>query len=65
MEVEMGKKKKGENCGVQSPPFSGAGGNRTRVQTSVEKAFYMLIPLLFVGDDQEADKPNHYLAGWS
>ncbi len=43
----------------------GAGGNRTRVQTPVEKAFYMLIPLLFVGNDQEADKPNHHLAGWS
>ena len=45
--------------------FCGAGGNRTPVQTSVEKAFYMLIPLLVVGKDQEADKPNLSLAGWA
>jgi hypothetical protein len=56
---------KKENWDEQFSFFCGAGGNRTRVQTSVEKAFYMLIPLLFVGDDQEADKPNHHLAGWS
>lgn len=43
----------------------GAGGNRTRVQTPVEKAFYMLIPLLVVGNDPGSDKPNHCLAGWS
>jgi hypothetical protein len=45
--------------------FCGAGGNRTRVQTPDEKAFYMLIPLLFVGNDQGSDKPNQCLARWS
>ena len=45
--------------------ISGAGGNRTRVQTPVEKAFYMLIPLLFVGNGQGSGKPNRYLAVWS
>jgi len=56
---------------IKAPQFSceafacGAGGNRTRVQTPVEKAFYMLIPLLFVGNGQETDKPNQCLARWS
>jgi hypothetical protein len=60
-------KDKNKKAGIlfRIPAFCGAGGNRTRVQTSVEKAFYMLIPLLFVGDGQEADKPNQSLAGWS
>jgi hypothetical protein len=34
-------------------PSGGGGGNRTRVQTYSSKAFYMLISLLFVGDEQE------------
>lgn len=55
--------KKRDNCKII--PSGGAGGNRTRVQTSAEKAFYMLIPLLVVDRCQEADKPNFGLAGWS
>lgn len=43
----------------------GAGGIRTRVQTSVEKAFYMLIPLLIVGGSKETDKPKIHLAASS
>lgn len=43
----------------------GAGESRTRVQTPVEKAFYMLISLLVVGHGQEANQPTHDLAVWS
>jgi hypothetical protein len=43
----------------------GAEGNRTPVQTYSAKAFYMLILLLFVGNEQETDKPIHRLAGYS
>lgn len=45
--------------------LSGAEGNRTPVQTYSPKAFYMLISLLFVGDQQEMNKPIDRLAGWS
>jgi len=45
--------------------LSGAGGSRTRVQTYSPKAFYMLISLLFVGIEQEMNKPILYLAAWS
>jgi len=55
--------KKGEF--IQIPLFSGAEGNRTPVQTYSSIAFYMLISLLFVGDEQEKNKPIHHLAGWS
>jgi len=44
---------------------SGAEGSRTPVQTSSPKAFYMLIPALIVGRQQEPDKPIVSLAGWS
>ena len=37
---------------------SGAGGIRTLVQTYPPKAFYMLIPALFVGNWQGQDKPT-------
>ena len=43
--------------------LGGGGGNRTRVQTYPSKAFYMLISLLFVGDEQEMNQPIHHLAG--
>ena len=43
----------------------GGGGNRTRVQTYSPKAFYMLISLLFVGNEQEMNKPITRLAAWS
>ena len=46
-------------------PIGGAEGNRTPVQTYPSKAFYMLISLLLVGDEQEMNKPIHRLAGWS
>jgi len=46
-------------------PLSGAEGSRTPVQTSSPKAFYMLIPALIVGRQQEPDKPIVSLAGWS
>ena len=44
---------------------AGKGGGdriRTGVQTYPSKAFYMLISLLFVGDEQETTKPIHHLA---
>ena len=40
----------------------GGEGNRTPVQTYSAKAFYMLISLLFVGSEQESNKPIHFLA---
>lgn len=40
---------------------SGAEGNRTPVQTYSSKAFYMLISLLFVGDEPGMNKPIHHL----
>ena len=40
----------------------GAEGNRTPVQTYSSKAFYMLISLLLVGDEQEMNKPTYRLA---
>ncbi len=43
----------------------GAEGTRTPVQTSPPLAFYMLISLLFVGREQETNKPTPNLAGWS
>jgi len=46
-------------------PLSGAEGSRTPVQTSSPKAFYMLIPALFVGKQQEPDTPIISLAAWS
>jgi hypothetical protein len=45
--------------------FSGGEESRTPVQTWSAKAFYMLISLLIVGDEQETNKPIHHLAGWS
>jgi len=45
-----------------SVPSGGGGGNRTRVQTYSSKAFYMLISLLLVGDEQEMNQPIHHLA---
>lgn len=45
--------------------LSGIGGIRTRVQTPIEKDFYMLSLLLFVGQRQEVNKPIKGLAGWS
>ena len=45
-----------------SCPLGGAEGNRTPVQTYSSKAFYMLIPLLLVGDEPEMNKPIHHLA---
>ena len=42
---------------------SGAGEDRTPVQTYSPKAFYMLISLLFVGPAQEKNKPMQSLAG--
>lgn len=44
-------------------PSGGAEGSRTPVQTSSPKAFYMLIPALFVGKQQEPDEPIASLAG--
>lgn len=41
---------------------SGAEGNRTPVQTSREKAFYMLILLLIVGKTRSVWPPTFYLA---
>lgn len=38
-----------ENANSYLPPLSGAAGNRTRVQTRNEGAFYMLILPLVVG----------------
>ena len=43
----------------------GGEGSRTPVQTSSPKAFYMLIPALIVGKQQEPDTPIVSLAGWS
>jgi len=40
----------------------GGEGNRTPVQTYSTKAFYMLILLLFVGNEQESDQPIHCVA---
>ena len=37
--------------------LSGAGGSRTRVQTSARYAFYMCIPALIVGRQLEQDEP--------
>jgi hypothetical protein len=55
--------KKRENRMILS---SGGGeGIRTPVQTYSPKAFYMLIPALIVGKQQEPDKPIVSLAGWS
>jgi len=45
--------------------FCGAAGIRTLVQTHSPKAFYMLIPELFVGFTQEPDEPMQTLAGWA
>jgi len=50
---------------LQGLKFRGAEGTRTPVQTSPPKAFYMLIPALIVGKQQEPDKPIVSLAGWS
>jgi hypothetical protein len=56
------------------PPFGaeallfvvgGAEGIRTPVQTYSVKAFYMFIPALIVGKQQEPDTPIVSLAGWS
>ena len=44
---------------------SGAGENRTPVQTYSSKAFYMFIVALIVGDIQEQHTPIYPLAGWS
>jgi hypothetical protein len=41
---------------------SGGEGNRTPVQTYSTKAFYMLISILFVGNEQETNKPIQSLA---
>ena len=46
-------------------PSGGGEGIRTPVQTYSPKAFYMLIPALFVGKQQEPDTPIVSLAGWS
>ena len=43
--------------------FRGGDRIRTGVQTYSSKAFYMLISLLFVGNEQEMNKPIHRLAG--
>ncbi len=47
------------------PGFRKSGGDRSRtgVQTYSPKAFYMFISLLVVGNEQETNKPIHYLAG--
>jgi hypothetical protein len=42
--------------------ISGAAGSRTLVQTNSPNAFYMLIPALIVGKQQEPDKPIVSLA---
>jgi len=55
--------KKGDS--LSKIPLSGGEGSRTPVQTSSPKAFYMLIPALFVGKQQEPDTPIVSLAGWS
>jgi len=41
---------------------SGGEGNRTPVQTYSTKAFYMLISILIVGNEQETNKPIQSLA---
>ena len=46
-------------------PSSGVEGTRTPVQTYPSKAFYMFIPALLVGKQQETDEPIVSLAGWS
>ncbi len=38
--------------------FCGIGGIRTRVQTPIEKDFYMLSLLLFVGNRQGTNQPT-------
>jgi len=43
-------------------PSSGVEGSRTPVQTSLPLAFYMLISLLFVGIEQEMNKPTQRVA---
>ena len=45
--------------------LSGGEGNRTPVQTYSPKAFYMLSSLLFVGDEQELNKPIRRVAASS
>jgi hypothetical protein len=57
----------------KSPPdlsgrlYSSCGGDRIRtgVQTYPSKAFYMFIPALIVGKQQETDEPIVSLAEWS
>ena len=43
--------------------FRGVEGTRTPVQTYPSKAFYMFIPALLVGKQQETDEPIVSLAG--
>jgi len=57
---------------IKNAPFGalrfsigGGEGIRTPVQTYSPKAFYMLIPALIVGEQQEPDTPIAPLAEWS
>jgi len=45
--------------------FRGGDRIRTGVQTHSTKAFYMFIPALIVGEQQEPDEPIIPLAEWS
>jgi site-specific DNA recombinase len=58
-------KQKTRNEAAGSKDTCGGEGIRTPVQTYSPKAFYMLIPALIVGKQQEPDKPIISLAGWS
>lgn len=57
--LEMDENKKGDLL----VPSSGVEGTRTPVQTYPSKAFYMFIPALLVGKQQETDEPIASLAG--
>ena len=56
------KEKAGKSIGYDYR-LRGVEGTRTPVQTYPSKAFYMFIPALLVGKQQETDEPIASLAG--
>ena len=68
LETDKGFNEKGTTQifkNLELSPLVELTGIEPAVQTYSSKAFYMLISLLFVGDEQETNKPIHHLAGWS
>ena len=60
-QYRLGKEKARPTC-ITSNGLGGGDRIRTGVQTYSPKAFYMLIPVLFVGKQQEPDEPTASLA---